>query len=123
MNNLVLRKFMVVEIQFILSVYAVVRRINNGGSITDICYINVIKAFDKVNHCALYRIKLTRRGIPVGSIGKLVIKMFCVTEVVILLVIILFSVSFGVRQGFVLSPVLFAVYADHICNCPMLFWP
>ena len=83
------------------------------GYTANLCAIDLTKAFDKVNHFALY-IKLMKRYmyVPV-QILEIIENLFsgcctCVkfgnswsTE---------FQIEFGVRQGSVLSPFLFAIY-------------
>ena len=68
------------------------------------------KAFDKVNHYALY-LKLVKRKIPNGSLDLLVSWFSecysCVKWDAVLSD--MFRVEFGVRQGSVLSPFLFAI--------------
>jgi len=80
------------------------------GYTANLCAIDLTKAFDKVNHFALY-IKLMKRYVPVQILG-MIENLFsgcctCVkwgnsgsTE---------FQIEFGVRQGSVLSPFLFAI--------------
>ena len=79
------------------------------------CAIDLSKAFDKVNHHALF-IKLMKRNIPVqllhivenlftGSLTS--IKWFDSWSAE-------FTIQFGVRQGSVLSPFLFAILVDDI---------
>jgi len=101
----------------IYSVRNIVNRFVSRGSTVNLCAIDLSKAFDKVNHYGLY-IKLMKRHIPVLFL-ELVENLFssCYTrikwdehwseE---------FRVDFGVRQGSVLSPFLFAIYTDDIGN-------
>ena len=83
----------------------------------NLCSIDLSKAFDKVNHYGLL-IKLMKRYLPVCfldiiehwlNIGHLVVRWNSILSYE-------FVVNFGVRQGSVLSPFLFAVYLDDIWN-------
>jgi len=100
------------------AIYTARKAVNNilsGGSTANLCAIDLSKAFDKVNHHALY-IKLIKRYIPVKLLDLLEnLISVCYSRVKwengwseI------FSIHFGVRQGSVLSPFLFAVYLDDL---------
>ena len=88
------------------------------GSTVNICSLDIHKAFDKVNHFGLF-IKLMDRNVPrnfllilinwYGLCSGIVKWNSCISQ--------LFYLRCGVRQGGVLSPVLFAVYVnDLICK-------
>ena len=80
-----------------------------------VCYLDISKAFDRVNHDKLYRI-LDKKGVP-GYIMRVIIfwyenQLFCIkwgdtTSQS-------FGVSNGVRQGGILSPHSFNVYIDEL---------
>ena len=80
-----------------------------------VCYLDISKAFDRVNHDKLYRI-LDKKGVP-GYIMRIIIfwyenQLFCIkwgdtTSQS-------FGVSNGVRQGGILSPHFFNVYIDEL---------
>jgi len=81
----------------------------------NVCSIDLRKAFDKVNHCGLY-IKLMKRFVPTALLEVIenwlsgcyaFVKRYDSSSFV-------FSICFGVRQGSVLSPHLFAVYIDDV---------
>ena len=80
-----------------------------------ICFLDASKAYDRVNHCTLFRILLDR-GIPLYIVRVLKywyqFQVMCVqwgsTKSAF------FQVTNGVRQGGVLSPALFNVYIDQI---------
>jgi len=42
-----------------------IERLVNGGSTVSLCALDVSKAYDKVNHCALF-VKLMKRQIPIA---------------------------------------------------------
>ena len=54
----------------IYSVRQVVEYYTNGGSTVNVCLLDLSKAFDKMNHFALY-IKLINRSIPVQVLSVL----------------------------------------------------
>ena len=100
--------------------YIVDRHIK-GGSTVNICALDLSKAFDKMNHDALF-IKLMRRNIPSEllcifeswfSQCYTCVKWFGFKSVY-------YHITIGCRQGGVLSPFLFAVYIDDVvklvCN-------
>jgi len=101
----------------IYTVKNIVDHFIEGGNTANLCSIDLSKAFDKVNHHALF-IKLMKRHIPVCLLELLeywlshswsCIKWFDVYSP-------LFNICFGVRQGCLLSPFLFAVYVNDLID-------
>jgi hypothetical protein len=101
--------------QAVFTVRNIVNRFLNGGSTVNLCALDLSKAFDKVNHCALF-IKLMKRRLPVELLDLLIYWLgncySCVKWDGVFSQF--FSLKFGVRQGSVLSPILFAVYLDDL---------
>ena len=88
------------------------RYINNRSCVLG-CFLDASKAFDLVNHDILFH-KLSVRGLPLPVIRFLSL-WYCSQQMKVRWDHSLsesFHVSNGVRQGGVLSPVLFAVYLD-----------
>lgn len=96
---------------------AVVSRYMNGGSKVYGCLIDASKAFDTVDHSILLG-KLLSRGLPMPAI-RFLLRWYqtqrlrtkwngCISDA--------FSVSRGVRQGGVLSPILFTLYIDDLLH-------
>ena len=77
--------------------------------------IDLSKAFDKVNHNALY-IKLMERHIPVELLNTLFsLFSYCWTCIKWKNVSSsFFNIAFGVRQGSVLSPRMFSLYINDV---------
>jgi len=101
----------------IYTVKNIVGHLIKGGNTANLCSIDLSKAFDKVNHHALF-IKLMKRHIPVClpelleywlSNSWSCIKWLDVYSP-------FFTISFGVRQGCVLSPFLFALYVNDLID-------
>lgn len=89
----------------------------SAGSTVNFCALDLSKAFDKVNHYILF-IKLMDRSVP-RSFLDVVINWY--TNCVAMVrwngeLSNMFRLLCGVRQGGVLSPVLFSVYVDSIIS-------
>ena len=87
------------------------------GTTVNICSINLSKSFDKVNHCALF-IKLMKRHFSVQLLD-IIVNLFtgclsCVKWDSIYCS--MFIITFRVRKGSVLSPILFNVYLKDVAN-------
>jgi exonuclease III len=99
----------------IYSVRKVVDHYVSAGSTVNVCLLDLSKAFDKMNHYALF-IKLMDRLIPV--------EMLCVLENWFSLCLScvkwgsvmsrFYQLKTGVRQGGVLSPFLFGIFIDDL---------
>jgi len=91
----------------------VVSKYVDDGSTVSICALDISKAFDRVDNYALC-ILLMKRGLPKNCIG-LLLNWFSKCYGCVRwgnAVSGLFKIQAGVRQGGVLSPVLFSVYID-----------
>ena len=107
-----------------------INKLTNGGSTVNLCAIDLSKAFDKTNHHALL-MKLMKRHIPVDLLDILEFWLgnswSCIKWLGVFSAP--FKIGFGVRQGSVLSPFLFAVYLNDLAlpqrnglnNCIILY--
>lgn len=99
----------------IYSVKQVVDYYVRGGSTVNICTIDISKAFDKVNLFILLG-KLMDRNIP-NCVINVLFDWFAKSYITVKWLNVLSlrcQVNSGVRQGGVMSPVLFAIYVDEI---------
>jgi len=99
----------------IYSVKQVVDYYVRGGSTVNICTIDISKAFDKVNLFVLLG-KLMDRNIP-NCVINVLFDWFANSYITVKWLNVLslrYQVNLGVRQGGVMSPVLFAIYVDEI---------
>ena len=90
-----------------------VNYMTENSSTVNLCFVDLSKAFDNVNHSVLF-MKLLKKGLPICFIRLLLNwynKCLCCVKWGSA-VSRLFLVSQGVRQGGVLSPILFCVYVD-----------
>ena len=96
----------------------IVSRYMNHGSKVFGCFLDASKAFDRVDHGLLFQ-KLQSRGLP-SPILRFLISWYRMQRLQVQwnqnYFSDSFSVSNGVRQGSVLSPVLFAIYLDGLLD-------
>jgi len=87
----------------------------SNGSTVNVCTLDLSKAFDRMNHFALFS-KLMDRKIPVELLS--IFEIWFVISVTCVKWKNVYSCQFilvvGVRQGGVLSPILFAIFIDSI---------
>jgi hypothetical protein len=101
----------------IYSVRNVIESFIANGSTVNVCTLDLSKAFDRMNHYALF-IKLMERKLPVQLL-ILLETWFRVSVTCVKWnghVSHFFQLIVGVRQGGVLSPLLFAIFIDNIVS-------
>ena len=79
------------------------------------CFLDASKAFDRVDHSLLFK-KLLQRNLP-PSVVRTLLSWYSDQRVTVSwdkTISTDFSISNGVRQGGVLSPILFTVYIDEL---------
>ena len=99
----------------IFSVKSVIKYYNLYKSPVYSCFLDASKAYDRVNHWTLFK-KLLIRGISV-IIVRILLFWYSKQEICIKWgneTSSCFTISNGVRQGGILSPVLFSIYMDDL---------
>jgi Reverse transcriptase (RNA-dependent DNA polymerase) len=89
----------------------------NNNSTVNLCFLDMEKGFDKINHSVLL-LKLMKRRVPVALV-KLLQYWYSISYNSVRWGDALsqpYKLLAGVRQGGVLSPVLFSVYVDELLN-------
>lgn len=79
------------------------------------CFLDASKAFDRFDHSLLFK-KLLKRNLP-STVVRTLLSWYSDQSVMVLwdkTISTDFSISNGVRQGGVLSPILFTVYIDEL---------
>ena len=88
--------------------------VNNHSSV--FCtFLDASKAFDRVHYCKLFRL-LIKRGLP-PCIVRVLVSLYTANQVRVLwagLASDYFTAQNGVKQGGVLSPILFCIYIDEL---------
>ena len=100
---------------FILSVKSVIKYYNLYNILVYSCFLDASKAYDRVNHWALFK-KLLKRSISV-IIVRILMFWYSKQEICIKWgneTSICFTITNGVRQGGILSPTLFSIYIDDL---------
>ena len=90
--------------------------VHNGSNVYGLM-LDASKAFDRVNYCKLFRILLDRKICPLYC--RLLLNMYTEQKLRIRwnnTESSYFNVSNGVKQGGVISPILFCVYVDGLLN-------
>ena len=90
--------------------------VNNNSSIY-CTFLDASKAFDRIQYCKLFRL-LKDRDLP-PCIVRILINLYTGNQVRILwagLASDYFTASNGVKQGAVISPILFCIYIDDLLN-------
>ena len=101
----------------IFSVRNVIETFISNGSTVNVCTLDLSKAFDRMNHYALF-LKLMKRHVP-GKILSILELWFSVSVSCVKWdgqLSRFFRLEAGVRQGGVLSPTLFSIYIDGIID-------
>lgn len=86
---------------------------NEGGSNVHAVFLDASKAFDKVHYVKLFRLLLSKGMCPI--VARLLLNLYTSQGIRVKWdsnVTDMFSTSNGVKQGGVLSPILFTVYID-----------
>jgi hypothetical protein len=99
----------------VFSLKEILQNYVSNGSPVYMCFMDASKAFDTVNHWILYE-KLINRGIPL-SIIRLLLDWYRKQECFVRWAghkSSSFNVSNGVRQGGVISPILFNLFVDDL---------
>ena len=94
-------------------IHETVNYMTENSSTVNLCFVDLSKAFDNVNHSVLF-MKLLKKGLPncfIRILQNWYNKCFCCVKWGCA-VSRLFPVTQGVRQGGVLSPILFCTYVD-----------
>ena len=101
----------------IYNVRNVIEHYTENGSTVSVCSIDLSKAFDKMNHYVLL-VKLMDRKLP-SEILNILEQWFSITVTCVKwngCISQFFRLLAGVRQGGVLSPVLFAIFIDSVVD-------
>ena len=101
----------------VYTVRSIVEHYVENGSTVQVCSIDLSKAFDKMNHYALM-IKLIDKQLPLCLL-KIIANWFSISVTAVKWCDCysrFISLLAGVRQGGVLSPVLFCVFIDNLVN-------